>query len=263
MGIVNVTPDSFSDGGRFLAAEDAIAHAISLIQAGADILDIGGESTRPGASKVQVDEELNRVLPVIEGVRERTDAIISIDTTKRAVAEAAIEAGVDIVNDISGMTFEPEIADVVAASGAGLCLMHTTGRPSEMQEKAHYDDVIGDIRRHLEERVDFALDANISLEQIVVDAGFGFGKKREHNYELLARIDELRIRNLPVLIGLSRKRMIRDVVGTEQTAVELGTALANFWALQRGGSVLRVHDVAAAKATRDMYIELAAHEPKK
>jgi dihydropteroate synthase len=179
------------------------------------------------------------------------------------VAEAAIDAGADIVNDISGMTFEPEIAKVVAASGAGICLMHTTGRPSEMQAKASYHDVVDDIRAHLEERVEVALQSNISLEQIVVDAGFGFGKKRAHNYELLARIDKLNIRNLPTLIGLSRKRMIRDVVGKDNVAVEIGTALANFWAIQRGGSVLRVHDVAAAVATRDMYLELAAFQPVK
>lgn len=252
MGILNVTPDSFSDGGRYLEADAAVRAALRMLDSGADLIDIGGESTRPGAEPVSADDELARVIPVLRALREATDAVLSIDTTKARVAEAAVEAGADIVNDISGGTFEPEILRVVASAGAGYVAMHTPGRPTEMNALAEYADVVTDVARALSERLGAAIDAGIATEFIALDPGFGFGKTAEQNYALLHSIDAVHALGRPVLVGVSRKRMIREVVGTEADAVEHGTTAAGAIAAVRGPTILRVHDVLAGRAAADI-----------
>ena len=248
MGIVNVTPDSFSDGGRFADASGACAEAIRMIERGADMIDVGGESTRPNAPPVSLDEELARTIPVIRSLRAASDVPISIDTTKAAVAEAALEAGADIVNDVSAMRFDPAMAGVVARTGAGVVLMHTPGAPTEMDDLANYEDVVAEVVRHLAARVSAARAAGIPDAFIAVDPGYGFGKTPEQNYELLARVDRVVELGLPVLIGVSRKRHVRAAVGTEPVAVEHGTTAANALALARGAHMIRVHDVEAGAA---------------
>lgn len=260
MGIVNATPDSFSDGGMFSNAEHAVEYALGLAAEGADIIDIGGESTRPGAPSVDIDEELERVIPVIRGLRERSDIIISIDTTKTAVARAAVECGADIINDISAFTFEPDMAALAATTAAGVCLMHTPGRPQDMQDRATYEDVVLTVRSHLQSQVEKARTAGISDASIVLDPGFGFGKTGAHNYTLLRRTPELLGLGFPVLIGLSRKRMIRDVVGTQLDRVEHGTTAANVAALLGGASIIRVHNVVAADAARNVCMAIEAEQ---
>lgn len=262
MGIVNVTPDSFSDGGKLDNAEHAVQYGLQLASEGADVIDVGGESTRPGAPPVDLEEELERVIPVIRGLRKRSDVVISIDTTKVQVARAAIEAGADIINDISAFTFEPNMASLAATSSAGVCLMHTPGRPEQMQKLTAYGDVVLDVREFLRDRIETARAAGISAASIVVDPGFGFGKTKTQNYSLLRRTSELVELGFPVLIGLSRKRMIRDVVGAQLDRVEHGTTAANIAALLQGASVLRVHNVVAADAARRICaaIEVKQHE---
>jgi dihydropteroate synthase len=251
MGVVNVTPDSFSDGGEFLDAGAAIAHAIELEAQGAEILDIGGESTRPGAEPVSAEEEMARVLPVLEGLRGRTGAEISIDTSKAAVARAAVRAGAAIVNDVSALRADPEMAGVVAESGARCCLMHMLGEPRTMQEHPRYGDVVEDVRAFLSERTEFALSAGIAAERIILDPGIGFGKTARHNLELLMRLHEIASLGRPVLIGTSRKSFIGRIVGEAAGAGGpvaadqrlAGTIATNVMALERGASIFRVHDV--------------------
>jgi dihydropteroate synthase len=248
MGILNVTPDSFSDGGRFSSPQEAVASGIRMVEAGADIIDVGGESTRPNADAVSPEEERARTEPVIRGIREHSDVPISIDTTKASVAEAALSVGADIINDISAMRFDPAIAEVAARSGAGVILMHTPGMPSEMDARAIYDDVVSDVVRHLHERVEAALAAGIYSDCIAVDPGYGFGKTPEQNYRLLAEVDRIVALGHPVLIGVSRKRHIRASVGAAPHAVEHGTTSANALALSKGVHMIRVHDVVAGVA---------------
>lgn len=256
MGIVNITPDSFSDGGRYFAHEHAVEHALNLIDQGADIIDIGGESTRPGAKEVSLEEEVERVVPVIETLRTQDDCVISIDTTKTEVAKQALEAGADIINDISGGTFEPDILSVAANYQAGLCVTHTTGRPTDMQQRANYRDIGSEIREFLEERMDAAATAGVPYDSIAMDPGFGFGKLRQHNYYLLAHLHEISKSPHPLLIGLSRKRMIRQVVGDQPQNIETGSAIAHFWAMQHGARIIRVHDVSATVSARAMHLEI-------
>jgi dihydropteroate synthase len=252
MGIVNVTPDSFSDGGRFLRPEAAVAHALSLAAEGADILDIGGESTRPGAEPVGVEEELRRVLPVIEGIAAACAELppparpqISIDTSKAAVAAAALGAGASLVNDVSAFRADPEMAAVVADAGADCCLMHMLGEPRTMQDDPRYGDVVDDVREFLQERLQFALDAGVARERIMLDPGIGFGKTVEHNLQLLQRLDELVALGSPVVIGTSRKGFLGRLGGASAGAERLaGTIATNVLALERGAQVFRVHDVA-------------------
>lgn len=248
MGIVNVTPDSFSDGGLHLAPRDAVRGALAMVEAGADIIDIGGESTRPGAATVSVDEELGRVVPVIERLRASSDVVISIDTTKAEVARAALEAGADIVNDVSGGVFEPELLSVTAAFGAGLVLTHTPARPSEMLEHERYDDVVTTVLDALRARLDAAEAADIPRARVALDPGFGFGKNAEQNMTLLGSLDRLLALHRVLLIGVSRKRMIRETVGDDPHGVEHGTTAAHALAVASGASVLRTHDVRAARA---------------
>ncbi len=276
MGVVNVTPDSFSDGGQFLDADAAIAHGLELVEQGAHILDIGGESTRPGAEPVGVEEELRRVLPVIEGLAEAGKSVdartrISIDTSKAAVARAALAAGATLVNDVSALRADPEIASIVAESGANCCLMHMLGEPRTMQRGvggSSYNDVVADVRAFLEQRMAFAVGEGIAEDRILLDPGIGFGKTVEHNLTLLRRLDEIVALGRPVVVGTSRKSFLGRIAARGSSAVARGagesgaarkpvvqpapeiaerlpgTIATNVMALERGASVFRVHDVA-------------------
>ena len=244
MGVVNVTPDSFSDGGLFLDAAAAVEHGRRLAGEGAAILDIGGESTRPGADPVPEDEELRRVLPVVEQLAGG-EARISIDTTKPAVARAALAAGATIVNDVSAFRFDPELPGVVAESGAHCCLMHMLGEPRTMQDDPRYDDVVSDVKSFLEERLAVAVDRGIDEERVWLDPGIGFGKTIEHNLELLRRLDEIVAIGRPVVIGTSRKSFLGKLAGGRDETHRLpGTIATNVLALERGATIFRVHDVA-------------------
>ena len=244
MGILNVTPDSFSDGGRFFDAETAIAHARAMAAEGAAILDIGGESTRPGAEAVSADEELRRVMPVIERLRD-DGPILSIDTCKAAVARAALEAGVHNVNDVTALAADPEMAATAAEFGAGVVLMHMQGTPRTMQINPTYGDVIGDIADFFERRIERAVRAGISKAHIVLDPGIGFGKTLAHNLQILRRLGEFRRLGRPILVGPSRKSFIRMVLGGEPDDRLEGTAAAVAAAVLAGASIIRAHDVRA------------------
>ncbi len=255
MGVVNATPDSFSDGGLFLDADAAVAQAVRLAGEGADILDIGGESTRPGAEPVALEEELGRVLPVIEGIAGSLPGgpQISIDTTKAAVAARALEAGATLVNDVSAFRADPEMAATVAAAGAECCLMHMRGEPRTMQRGGgpRYDDVVEEVAAFLRERLESAVGAGIARERIMLDPGIGFGKTVEDNLELLRRLDELVALGQPIVIGTSRKafigRVSADARGQDEPVAMsdrlAGTIATNVLALERGARVFRVHDV--------------------
>lgn len=248
MGILNVTPDSFSDGGRFTRVETAVAHALQMVEQGADIIDIGAESTRPGAPLVTADEELRRLLPVLEQLAGRVQVPISIDTWKAPVAEAALSAGAEIINDISGLTFDPALAEVVANHRAGLVLMHTRGTPTTMQQDTGYQDLLGEIADLLQASLQTALAAGSSPEQLVVDPGIGFGKDTAGNLEILRRLPELAGLGYPLLVGSSRKRFIGTLLKREQPEDRLfGTAATVALAVAQGAQVLRVHDVQAMR----------------
>jgi dihydropteroate synthase len=244
MGIVNVTPDSFSDGGLFLDADAAIAHGRELLAEGADILDIGGESTRPGAEPVGPDEESRRVIPVIEALAAG-GARISIDTTKAAVARRALEAGASIVNDVAAFRFDPELATVTAEAGAGCVLMHMLGEPRTMQLDPRYDEVVSDVKAFLEERLAYAVSQGIPEDNVWLDPGIGFGKTLEHNLELIARLDEIVAIGRPVVFGASRKSFLGKLTGRQVDERLAGTIATNIIAYERGARVFRVHDVAA------------------
>jgi dihydropteroate synthase len=248
MGIVNVTPDSFSDGGRYLATDQAIAHALRLVDEGADILDFGGESSRPGAMPVSPEEELARVVPVIEAVSRQVDTPLSVDTTKAAVARAALVAGAEIINDISAMRFDEEMTAVIAAAGAAVVLMHMRGTPVDMQAgDLTYASLWGDILRFLGERIVVAQKAGIEERQIVVDPGLGFGKAAEDNLKILRDLNECRVLGVPVLIGPSRKAFIGRLTGGAPEERIEGTAAAVTAAILKGAHFIRVHDVGAMK----------------
>jgi dihydropteroate synthase len=243
MGILNVTPDSFSDGGRFADPNAAVEHGSRLIDDGADIVDVGGESTRPGSEPVSAEEELGRVRPVIEGLVQRHPAHpISIDTRKAEVAGAALEAGATIVNDVSGAR-DPAMFDTVREHNASMVLMHMQGDPRTMQEAPSYEDVVAEVKEYLRERVEAAEFAGVDAERIVVDPGIGFGKALEHNLELLRRIDELLEVGRPVLVGPSRKRFIGVILDLPEDERVEGTEGAVAWAVARGVHAVRVHDV--------------------
>jgi dihydropteroate synthase len=253
MGIVNATRDSFSDGGRFADRDAALVHARHLISEGADILDVGGESTRPGAAEVPAEEELRRVLPLVEALAAE-GVPLSVDTSKPEVMRATLRAGASIINDVQALA-APGALEVIAASDCGIVLMHMQGTPRSMQAAPHYDDVVAEVGRFLVERVDAATRAGIAAPRIVVDPGFGFGKTREHNYALLAHLGALSVRHRPVLAGLSRKRMlsgVREVAPSERLAASVTAAVL---AAERGARIVRVHDVGA---TRDALEILAA-----
>jgi dihydropteroate synthase len=242
MGVVNVTPDSFSDGGSFLHPERAARHARRLVADGADLVDVGGESTRPGAAAVSADEELERVGPVLERIAA-DELRVSIDTSKLAVARAALDTGAVIVNDVTSFRTEPELAALCAERGCGVVLMHMLGTPRTMQDEPAYDDVVDDVKAFLAERIEFALGAGISEERIWIDPGIGFGKTLDHNLELLRRLGELRELGRPICVGASRKSFIGKITGREVGDRVGGTIASNVIALANGAQVFRVHDV--------------------
>ena len=249
MGVVNVTPDSFSDGGKHLERDVAVRHALSLAEAGADLVDVGGESTRPGAGEVPLQVELDRVLPVIEAIRARSDVPVSIDTRKAAVAREALRRGAVLVNDVSGLGHDPGLATAVAEAGAALVLMHIQGSPETMQVDPRYDDVVAEVIELLSGRIDRAVAAGVARERIWVDPGIGFGKTAGHNLFLLRHLDELRVLGAPLLVGTSRKRFIGALSGGKPPEQRLPGSLASIAAVAvlHGADVVRVHDVAEAK----------------
>lgn len=243
MGILNATPDSFSDGGQFQTLEKAVTRALQMVEEGADIIDVGGESTRPGAAPVQAVEEITRTVPIIGKLREKTDALISIDTRKAEVAHAAVAAGADIINDISALS-DPQMAAVAAETGAGLILMHMQGTPETMQNDPRYDNVVSNVWNFLEERMAFAVERGVAPEQIALDPGIGFGKTEEHNLALLNAIQIFGKSGRPVLIGASRKSFIGRITGRENPSDRLAGSLAvAAFSILRGAQILRVHDV--------------------
>lgn len=253
MGILNVTPDSFSDGGSCSEPDQAFEKALQMEADGADIIDIGGESTRPGAAPVSSDDELNRIIPVIERLAGTLKCAISVDTWKSAVASRAIIAGAEIVNDISGFSFDPEMAGIAAASGAGVVLMHTRGTPDKMQQDTSYNDLMAEITSSLSTSIELAREAGVSEGCIAIDPGIGFGKGAASNLEIIRRLDELSSFGLPILTGSSRKSFIGKVLGREQTGDRLfGTAAAVALSVAHGASILRVHDVRAMRDVADM-----------
>ena len=247
MGILNVTPDSFSDGGLYFDTQKAINHALSMIEDGADIIDIGGESTRPFSDPVSVDDELLRVIPVVKELRKITDTVISIDTTKSTVAKEACLVGADIINDISGMLFDAEMIDVAKDIGCPVVLMHIKGNPKTMQENPTYDNVVSEIKCHLLDRIDYVIENGIDKKNIILDPGIGFGKTIENNFEILNRLDELTSIEYPFLIGVSNKSFIGKTLNINENDRLQGTIVANTIALQKGCKIFRVHNVKEAK----------------
>jgi dihydropteroate synthase len=247
VGVVNVTPDSFFDGGLYFEPARAIERALALAAEGADIIDIGGESSRPGSNPIPAKEEKKRILPVVEVVKQKKDVLISVDTTKAEVAEAALAAGADIINDISAGRFDPQMLPVVARSGAGLILMHMKGTPRTMQIAPHYDDVLGEVRAFLKERLEAAEECGVRRESIILDPGIGFGKKLEHNLALLNNLGALADLERPLLVGISRKSFIGKILKLETPDRLEGTIAAAVVSLLHGASLLRVHDLQAVK----------------
>ena len=245
MGILNVTPDSFSDGGEFDTVDAALSQAKEMIANGVDIIDIGGESTRPNAETVSIEEELRRVIPVIERLRQETSVPISIDTTKAIVAKQAVDAGADIVNDISGATFDDEMLSTVAKLNVPIVLMHIRGNPKTMQSLTDYQDVVEEVAEFLATQVDKAIACGIEGSKIIIDPGIGFAKKAEQSWELLQRLEELKSLSLPMLVGVSRKSFMRPILHQDDAKKRVwGTAAACYGAIARGADILRVHDVA-------------------
>lgn len=259
MGIVNVTPDSFSDGGKHNSTQQAVEHALQLVEEGADILDIGGESTRPGATPVELQQELDRVIPVIEQLASRAGVPLSIDTYKPEVMRAAIAAGADMVNDVYALQ-QPGALHAVEASRAGVCLMHMQGTPQTMQIHPHYDDVIAEVRAFLGARLQAAVAAGISQERIVLDPGFGFGKRTVHNVALLHQLSDLSSFGRPLLVGLSRKSVLGSITGGDVNARLHASIAAAVISAMKGAKIIRVHDV---KATADALKIVTAVLPEK
>lgn len=248
MGIVNVTPDSFSDGGSYLDPAQAVQHGMDLASQGADLLDIGGESTRPGSAPVSAKEEANRVVPVIKGLRkELPDIILSIDTTKASVAHLAVEAGVDIVNDVSAGTQDPEMFNLVASSDVGYILMHMQGTPQSMQQNPAYRDVVSEVISFLQDRLNKAIAAGIAKDRLAIDPGIGFGKTLEHNLALLSELSAFTQFGHPLLLGVSRKRWIGELTGQSVEHRLAGSLAGAAACIERGAHLLRVHDVAETK----------------
>lgn len=244
MGVLNVTPDSFSDGGLHAVTERAVRHGLDMVEQGATIIDVGGESTRPGSEPVSADEESTRVIPVIQRLVGSTDALISIDTTKASVARAALEAGAHIVNDVSGLTFDPEMVGVVKEYDAGLVLMHMLGTPKSMQENPRYGDVVREVSEFLSGQIEMARLAGIPADRIAVDPGIGFGKTLDHNLDLLRNLPRLtEATGRPLLVGMSRKRWIGEITGRGVDDRLAGSLAALAYAIDHGARIIRVHDV--------------------
>jgi len=243
MGILNVTPDSFSDGGRYIATETAVEHALKMVESGAEIIDIGGESTRPGAASVSEAEELRRVVPVIAALSEKTGVPISIDTTKYGVARESADAGASIINDITALRNDPKIAELAAERGLPLILMHMQGEPRTMQNAPHYDDLMNEIAEFLRSQIEQAVATGVKREQIIIDPGIGFGKTAEHNLTILQQLAELKSLRQPILVGASRKSTIGLITGKPASNRLSGSLAAAGMAMLGGAHILRVHDV--------------------
>lgn len=259
MGIVNVTPDSFSDGGRFTDPDRAVAHALRLVEEGADLLDIGGESSRPGAQPVSLDEELHRVVPVVRALAGRTGVALSVDTTKAEVARQALEAGAHIINDITALQDDPALPEVVRSCRAGVILMHMQGTPATMQLNPTYNDVVTEVRDFLKARLQAVSDLGIATQQVALDPGIGFGKTPSHNWELLARLEELGQLGRPICLGVSRKGFLGRLLNRPVEQRLAGGLAAVCHALgRRAVQVIRVHDVAATRDVVEVYKRLQA-----
>lgn len=264
MGVVNVTPDSFSDGGSYLDRDAAIEHGLDLAAAGAAVLDIGGESTRPGAAPVDADEELRRVVPVIAALVARTAVPVSVDTTKSVVAQAALDAGAAMVNDVSGGTTDPEMLAVVADAGAAYVVMHMRGTPLTMQTEARYDDVVREVADELRLRVDAALAAGIDARALLADPGIGFAKLPEHNVALLRALPEIAARvGMPLLVGSSRKSFLAHIAGVDdRTGRDDATLATTVWCFELGAALVRVHDVAGSRRAVELLETLERATPE-
>ena len=243
MGILNVTPDSFSDGGQYFEKNTAIEHALKMVENGADIIDIGGESTRPFSDPVSLDEELSRVIPVIEGIRKKSDVCISIDTTKSVVASKALQVGASIINDVSAMEVDPLMADVAIQFNCPLIIMHMKGTPKNMQDNPKYESLISDIKDYLVGRIDFALSKGVERKKIIIDPGIGFGKTVENNFEIINNLNHFVELNFPVLLGASRKSFIGVSLNLPEEDRLEGSLAANVIGLHQGVKIFRVHDV--------------------
>ncbi len=257
MGILNITPDSFSDGGRFIGKDAAVKQARSMLTAGAVILDIGGESTRPGAEEVSVQQELDRVLPVIEAIRSELDCVISIDTCKTQVMKEAVAAGADIINDIKAL-LDPGAVEVAVAAQVPVCLMHMQGQPRTMQQAPVYQDVVKEVAEFLQQRAEICIAAGIAKSQIILDPGFGFGKSLQHNYQLLSQLSEILALNYPLLVGMSRKSMIGQLLNVPPAERLAGSLACATIAVMQGARIIRAHDVketvqAVAVATATLF----------
>lgn len=265
MGVVNVTPDSFSDGGRYLDPDAAVAHALRLVEEGADLLDIGAESTRPGADPVEEAEERRRAIPVVAAVAKAVRVPISIDTSKASVAQAALDAGAVLVNDVTALRGDPVMVEVIVRMGAGIVLMHMSGTPRTMQQQPSYEDVVGEVSAFFDERIRFALARGLVQTQIVLDPGIGFGKLLEHNLTLLAQLDRFTGFGCPLLVGVSRKAFLGQLVDRPVQERQWATAAAVAMAVERGAGILRVHDVRAMREVMQvtMAISQATVRPMK
>ncbi len=252
MGALNVTPDSFYDGGRYARAEDAIEHGLRMAKEGADIIDIGGESSRPGSQPISPTEELERVVPVIEGIRRHSDVLLSIDTTKAAVAEEAIAGGASMVNDISALRFDPKMAETIGESEVFVILMHMLGTPKTMQIAPSYTDVVEEIKAFLAERIESAVSLGIERARIIIDPGIGFGKRLEHNLALLKGLSSFATLQAPILVGLSRKSFLGTILDLPPEERLEGTIAANAIAVVNGADIIRVHDVKEGRRTADV-----------
>jgi dihydropteroate synthase len=263
MGVVNVTPDSFSDGGRFLDTDRAVAHGRALVAAGADIVDIGGESTRPGSRPVALEEELRRVLPVVEALAADGSVPVSIDTSKAPVAAAALQAGAVIVNDVTALLGDPDLTGVVADAGAALVVMHMQGEPATMQDAPHYDDVTREVVDLLVRRLDVARSAGVRADALIADPGIGFGKTAAHNLELLARLaDIVAMVGVPVMVGASRKGFLGRLTGTDRAdARDDATLATTVWSFTQGARIVRVHDVASSARVAHLLDVMARATP--
>ena len=259
MGTLNLTPDSFYDGGRYTTPQAAVERALAMVDEGADIIDVGGESSRPGARQANVDEELARVIPVVEQIARRSDVLISVDTTKSAVAQAAIAHGASIINDISALRFDPNMAEVVAENSAFLVLMHMQGRPETMQRDPAYVDVVAEIKDFLRARMNVAVSAGIDRKRLIIDPGIGFGKRLAHNLNILRRLSEFEDIDVPILIGLSRKSFLGEILDLPSSERLVGTIAANAIAIANGADIIRVHDVKEGRRTADVAFRLRNH----
>jgi len=252
MGVLNITPDSFSDGGRFTVVETAVQQALNMVEQGASIIDIGGESTRPNATTVSIEQELSRVVPVIKGIRLKSNIAISIDTSKPEVMKAAIEAGADLINDVYALQ-RPGALDMAAVLGVPVCLMHMQADPETMQDKPSYSNVIEEVNDFFKQRIAACKKVGITQDKIIIDPGFGFGKTLQHNLSLLARLDDFMIHGCPILAGLSKKSMLGELLNKKVNERALGSVTAALLAVVNGASIVRVHDVAETSDALKIY----------